>query len=190
MTPIKFFPTAQDFRNWLEANHKTEVELWVGYYKVACEKPSLTWPESVDQALCFGWIDGLRKTIDEESYKIRFTPRKPKSIWSLVNIKKMETLQKQGLVTEAGLAAYDKKSVERSKVYSYEREAVELSNEFEQEIRNNDAAWAFWQELAPYARKASTQWVMSAKREETRKRRLGVLIESAAAGLKIPPLRR
>ncbi len=190
MTSPLFFPAAADFRTWLEENHEGESELWVGYYKVATGKPSLTWPESVDQALCFGWIDGIRKRIDDESYKIRFTPRKPGSIWSAVNIEKMEALKKDGLVSPAGLAAYDKRTVERSKIYAYERKTVEMSAEFEDRIRGNAKAWQYWEQLAPYAKKASTHWVMSAKREETRQRRLKILIASSEQGLKIPGLRR
>lgn len=190
MSDPRFFVHARAFRRWLEKNHDKKTELWVGYYKKGTGEPSLTWPESVDQALCYGWIDGLRRSIDEESYKIRFTPRKPRSNWSAVNIAKMKKLKKAGLVTPAGWAAYDKKSVERSKVYSYERETAELSAAFERKIRANRKAWRFWQDLAPHARKATIQWVMSAKKEETRLRRLGILIESAEAGLRIPPLRR
>ena len=139
MSDHRFFATAGDFRRWLEKNHSKKTELWVAYYKKATGKPSLTWSESVDQALCYGWIDGIRKSIDDESYKIRFTPRRPKSLWSAVNIEKMERLKDAGLVTEAGLAAYDEASVERSQAYSYERESIELSREFEptaQTIRN------------------------------------------------------
>ena len=186
---LLFFKDAKTFRRWLERNHHKQTELWVGYYKKGTGRPSLTWPESVDQALCYGWIDGIRKSIDQQSYRIRFTPRKPRSIWSAVNIAKMQKLKKAGLVTPAGLAAFDKKSIERSRVYSYERETAELSEEFERKIRANKKAWRFWQDLSPYARKATTHWVTSARKEETRLRRLAVLIESAEAGLKVPSLR-
>lgn len=189
MSNHRFFKTAAAFRRWLEKNHDKKTELWVAYYKKAIGKPSITWPESVDQALCYGWIDGIRKRIDDESYKIRFTPRRQKSSWSAINIERMKELKRLGLATDAGLAAYEARSVERSAAYSYEGEAAELSRDFEDRIRANRKAWAFWQKLAPSAKKATIKWVVSAKREETRRRRLGVLIESAEAGLKVPPLR-
>ena len=187
----RYFKTPADFRRWLERNHAKQSELWVAYYKKATGKLSMSWSESVEQALCFGWIDGIRKKIDDQSYKIRFTPRKPRSIWSAKNIATVEKLKQAGLMTPAGLAAFDENSVERSKVYSYERERAELTEEYERQIEKNKKAWAYWQkEIPPYAKKASTHWVMVAKKEETRQRRLGILIESSAQGLLVPPLRR
>ena len=186
----KFFPTPGDFRQWLTENHESEQELWVGYYKKATGKPSLTWPESVEQALCYGWIDGLRKSIDEEAYKIRFTPRRPNSIWSAINLKMVERLKKEGLMQPAGLAAYKRRSEKRSEVYSFEQGNVKLAPEYEQQLKANPDAWEFFQSLPPSVKKPSVWWVMSAKQESTRQRRLGILIECSATGQRIPQLRR
>ena len=150
----------------------------------------MTWSDSVDQALCFGWIDGIRRRVDEDRYQIRFTPRRPGSIWSKVNIEKMAKLEESGEMTDAGRKAFEKKSVERSKVYAYERERAELAPEYRRQIEKNKKAAAFWSELSGYKKKTTTHWVMSAKKEETRQRRLKVLIESAEQGLVIPSLRR
>ncbi len=185
-----FFPTPDDFRKWLKTNHAIETELWVGYYKKATGKPSITWPESVDQALCFGWIDGIRKRIDEEAYQVRFTPRKPTSHWSHVNIKRIEELKKDGLVMEAGLTAYSKMKPENTGKASFEQKNVKLSSNHEKKLKANKKAWAFFSEkLSPSYRKQSIWWVMSAKREETRERRFKTLIECSAQGEKIPPLK-
>lgn len=185
-----FFPTPNHFRNWLKENHLQESELWVGYYKMATGKPSITWPESVDQALCFGWIDGIRKKIDEEAYQIRFTPRKPTSHWSTVNIKRIEELRKNGLVMEAGLTAYSKRKPENTGQASFEQKNVKLSTAYESKLKANREAWSFFYEkLSPTYRKQSIWWVMSAKREETKERRLNTLIECSAQGDKIPPLK-
>lgn len=186
----KFFPKPSDFRSWLEANYDQEDVLWVGYYKKATKLPSITWPESVDEALCYGWIDGLRKSIDEKSYKIRFTPRRPNSNWSAVNIKRVAELKKMGLMQASGLAAYAKKKEEKSGIYSYEQAEAAFDPAYRAKIKANPKAWAFFEKLAPSYKKASIQWVLSAKREETRLRRLGILIESSEEGLKIPQLRR
>lgn len=187
----KFFPDQLDFRKWLEEHHDKEEVLWVGYYKKASKLPSMTWSESVDQALCFGWIDGLRKSIDEVSYKIRFTPRRPRSHWSDVNIKKMAELEKKGLLQPAGIAAYQKLDKKRSGQASYEqKKPVQLDEAYIEKLKANSKAWAYFQKVAPYYKKAATHWVMSAKKEETRLRRLNILIESSEQGLKIPPMRR
>jgi uncharacterized protein YdeI (YjbR/CyaY-like superfamily) len=180
----KFFSTSADFRAWLRENHSKESELLVGYYKVTSKKVSMTWPESVDQALCFGWIDGIRRTIDEESYSIRFTPRRPGSNWSTVNIEKVRQLKKDGLMREAGLAAFEKRKPHRSEIYGYERKALKLSREYEAALKQNGKAWAYFSSLSPYVKKASENWVMSAKREDTRERRLSKLIESCEKGEK------
>jgi len=185
-----FFPTSDDFRKWLNENHQTETVLWVGYYKKVTGIPSITWPESVDQALCFGWIDGLRKSINENAYKIRFTPRKPRSIWSKVNIERMKELTKLGLVQPAGLEAFKKKKEKNSIRYSYEQGTLNLDPIYEKLIKENKDAWTFYQKLPPSVKKPCIWWVMGAKREETRLRRLNILIESSASGKKIPPLRR
>ena len=141
----KFFKTPAAFRKWLAANHAKSKELWVGFYKKSSGKPSITWPESVDEALCFGWIDGIRKTIDDVSYKIRFTPRKPRSVWSAVNVKRATELSTSGLMHPAGLAAFQKREGTRSEIYSYEqRKRAVLPDDYQQRFRNHPAAWAFF----------------------------------------------
>ncbi len=180
-----FFPTPQEFRQWLEKNHQTEKELLVGFYKVGTGKASMTWPESVDQALCFGWIDGVRRSIDEESYSIRFTPRKPTSIWSAVNIRKMEELTTTGLMTKAGLKAFDLRKEERSAIYSHEKEAASLSPEFEDLFKANKKAWEFFITQAPSYQKVMRHWIMSAKQEKTRASRLEKTIRESEAGKRV-----
>jgi uncharacterized protein YdeI (YjbR/CyaY-like superfamily) len=185
-----FFPTPADFQKWLAENHEQEQVLWVGYYKKASKIPSITWPESVEEALCYGWIDGLRKTVDDVSYKIRFTPRRPTSFWSAVNIDLMEKLQAEGRMQPAGLAAWERRKENKSKIYAYEQEAKELPPAYSQPLQANPKAWEFFENLAPGYKKNTIHWVMSAKREETRQRRLESLIESCEAGLLVPPFRR
>jgi uncharacterized protein YdeI (YjbR/CyaY-like superfamily) len=187
---VKFFATPDEFRQWLEKNHKDFSEQWVGFYKVKSGLPSITWSQSVDEALCYGWIDGLRKSIDEKSYKIRFTPRKPKSIWSAVNIQKIAELTKLGKMKPAGMEAFKKLEAKKSKVYSFEQENISLDIAFEKEIKANKKAWAYFQALPPSAKKPSIHWVMSAKREDTQLRRLETLIQCSEEGLRIPLLRR
>jgi uncharacterized protein YdeI (YjbR/CyaY-like superfamily) len=190
MDDVLFFATPEDLRQWLKVNHDKQEVQWVGYYKKHTGKPSITWPESVDQALCFGWIDGLRKTIDEEAYKIRFTPRRVKSHWSSVNLKRMPELIELGLVYPAGMAIYEKRDQRYYQSISYEQGNVALSPEYDKLLKANaKAAKFFYQKLAPSYRKASINWVMSAKREATRQRRLAILIESSEQGLKIPLIR-
>ena len=179
MTP-RFFKTPAAFRKWLAANHAKAKELWVGFYKKASGKPSITWPESVDEALCFGWIDGVRKTIDDESYVIRFSPRKPNSIWSAVNIRNMERLIKEKRMTPAGLKAYEHKKEYRSGVYAYEQRPAELVEPYASQFKKSKAAWKFFQAQPPYYRKTMTWWIVSAKQEETRLKRLEKLIEISA----------
>lgn len=169
---VKFFPTQAEFRQWLEKNHKTETELFVGFYKVASNKPSLTWSQSVDQALCFGWIDGVRKSIDKESYCIRFTPRRRNSTWSAINIKKIEELTNAGLITQEGQLAFSLRKESKSKVYSYEQEPVNLNFNYEKQFKKNKIAWDFFKKQAPSYQKATTNWIMSAKQEKTRQSRL------------------
>lgn len=185
-----FFETPLDFRNWLDDNHNDEEVLWVGYYKVATGKPSMRWEESVREALCYGWIDGLRKSIDDESYKIRFTPRRADSHWSKKNIGMVEELIETGHMKPAGLEAYEQMDEDNSEKSSYERKNVKLKKEYENKIRANEEAWDFFRELAPGYTRTSIHWVMSAKREDTRQRRLKILIESCKKEKKIPPLRR
>jgi len=189
MTKPRFFAGPAAFRRWLARHHETKSELWVGFHKRATGKPSLTWPESVDEALCFGWIDGIRKRIDDESYTIRFTPRQPTSTWSAVNLRRMEELLAAQRVAPAGRAAYERRSAARSGIYSYEqRAAARFDATAERRFRAAKRAWAFFQAQAPWYRKTATYWVVSAKREATRERRLAQLIAASAAGRPIPPL--
>ncbi|MEN2488758.1 YdeI/OmpD-associated family protein [Flavobacterium sp. B11] len=171
MTRI-FFPNQSEFRKWLEKNHQTEKELLVGFYKVTSKKPSMSWSESVDQALCFGWIDGVRKSIDAESYTIRFTPRKPSSIWSAINIQKIEDLTKAGLMADAGLKAFSCRTENKSKIYSHEKEPVPLLDVYEKQFKNNETAWEFFEKQAPSYKKVMIHWIMSAKQEKTQLSRL------------------
>ena len=181
MTPI-FFLTENLFRKWLEKNYDKETELHVGFYKVNSGKTSMTWSKSVDQALCFGWIDGVRLTIDKESYQIRFTPRRKTSIWSAVNIKKMETLSKQGLMHKSGLDIFKQRTESKSKIYAFENEEVKLSQDFEKIFKKNKVAWDYFKTLAPTYRKPSLNWVMSAKQELTKMKRLNKLISDSELG--------
>jgi uncharacterized protein YdeI (YjbR/CyaY-like superfamily) len=190
MENILFFRTQKDLRKWFEKNYETEKELLLGFYKVHTKKPTVTWSQAVDEAICFGWIDGIRRSIDEESYYNRFTPRNPKSNWSAINIAKFEKLFKEGLVLQKGIDAFNKMSVEKSKIYSYERENVKLSKEYEKEIKKNKIAWEYFTKLPPSTKHITIHWVMSAKKIETQKSRLKILIESSEQNLKIPVLRR
>ncbi len=186
-----FFATPAEFRAWLEAHHDQAPELWVGYYKKGSGLPSITWSESVDQALCFGWIDGVRKGIDDVSYMIRFTPRKPRSVWSAVNIKRVGELAGMGLMRPSGLAAFEQRAPERSGIYAYEQgDAVALDDASEQRFRANAEAWAFFQAQPAWYRKAATWHVVSAKRDETRQKRLAALIGHSQQGRTIPELTR
>ena len=177
-----FFAKQSDFRNWLKKHHKKETALLVGFYKVDSGKKSMTWSQSVDEALCFGWIDGVRKSIDKDSYQIRFTQRKPTSNWSAVNIQKIELLTKQGLMQPAGLASFENRKENKSKIYSYENEEVEFSPDFKKQFKANKKAWDYFQSLAASYRKPSTNWVMSAKQETTKLKRLNELIADSQAG--------
>src|SRR5215475_5576374 len=160
----RFFASPDEWRAWLSKNHAGEQELWVGFYKRDSGRPSITWPEGVDGALFFGWIDGVRKSIDEVSYKIRFTPRKPRSIWSAINIKRVKELSKLGLMHAAGLAAFEKRDGDRSAIYAYEqRRTAKLSRDCEKQFRANAAAWQFFQSQPPWYQRTSTYWVVSAK---------------------------
>ena len=190
MEPI-FFEGPAEFRGWLEKHHDDEAELLVGFHKKGSGRPSMTWPESVDQALCFGWIDGVRRGIDEHSYTIRFTPRKARSTWSVVNVKRAQELVEEGLMRPAGLAAFERRSEDRSGIYSYEqREEAKLDPAAEKEFRANRKAWAFFSDQAPSYRRTATHWVIRAKKEETRRRRLKTLIEDSAAGRTLRHLTR
>jgi uncharacterized protein YdeI (YjbR/CyaY-like superfamily) len=182
----KFFKTPSDFRKWLATHHASETELWVGFYKKDSGKQSITWPQSVDEALCFGWIDGLRKNIDDVSYQIRFTPRKQRSTWSAVNIKRVDELTEQGLMQEAGLKAFAARQENRSGIYAYEQRSPELPAQYAKQLKKNAAAWKFFEAQAPSYRKTANWWVLSAKREETRLKRLNKLIDDSAAGRRLP----
>jgi uncharacterized protein YdeI (YjbR/CyaY-like superfamily) len=184
MKPI-FFATPVKWRAWLEKNHDSKSEVLVGFHRKSSGLPTMTWSEAVDQALCFGWIDGVRRSIDETSYYNRFTPRRPNSNWSAVNIKKVEQLTKQGLMHPAGVAAFERRTKERSKSYSYERANAKLNASYEKRFRARKGAWAFWESQPPGYRRTAIWWVVSAKREETRERRLTTLIEDSAKGRRI-----
>lgn len=174
-----FFANQSEFRKWLEKNHQKEKELLVGFYKVTSKKLSMSWSESVDQALCFGWIDGVRKSIDKDSYTIRFTPRKPSSIWSAINIQKIEDLTKAGLMKDAGLKAFSFRTESKSKIYSHEKEPVPLNEAYEKEFKNNKTAWEFFEKQAPSYKKVMIHWIMSAKQEKTRQSRLEKTIKES-----------
>lgn len=187
MADVIFFNNQEEFSDWLERN-PDETELWLGYYKKSTGLTNITWSESVDVALCFGWIDGIRKTIDEQGYKIRFTPRKIRSVWSAVNVKKVQTLIPLGKMKPAGLHVFNNRSDKEG--YSSQQRNVPLASQYEEQIKGNQAAWSFFTNLAPSYKRDSIYWVMSAKKEETQLRRLGVLITSCEEGLKIPTLRK
>jgi uncharacterized protein YdeI (YjbR/CyaY-like superfamily) len=183
-----FFPTPADLRQWLEANHDNATELLVGLHKKGSGNPSITWPELVDEVLCYGWIDGVRKSRDESSYTIRITPRKPRSIWSAINIKRAHELIDEGRMCAAGLAAFEARDEERSRLYSYEQRDQGLGEAYETELRARPKAWEFFQAQAPWYRRAVGWWVASAKREDTRQRRLAILVESSENGRRIDAL--
>ena len=180
----RFFRTPADFRKWLAKNHLTADELLVGFYKKVSAKPSITWPESVDEALCAGWIDGIRRRIDEESYSIRFTPRRQGSIWSLINTRRVEVLTGDGRMLDAGLKAFAARDAKKTGVYSFEREQAKFPPAYLKALRANSRAWAFFSAQGAYYKRLATFWVTSAKQEETRRRRLAQLIELSARGEK------
>lgn len=167
-----FFASSTEFRKWLEKNHQKETELIVGFYKVGSGKPSMTWSQSVDQALCFGWIDGVRRSINNESYSIRFTPRRTNSIWSFINIKKVEELTKAGLMKPEGLKAFSYKTDAKSEIYSHEKKPSELDLQYETQFKKHQNAWQFFNKQAPSYKKVMIHWIMSAKQEKTRQARL------------------
>jgi uncharacterized protein YdeI (YjbR/CyaY-like superfamily) len=187
-----FFATPSALRAWLEEHHGRAAELWVGFHKKGSGRPSVTWPQAVDEALCFGWIDGVRRGLGDESYTIRFTPRRPgSSTWSAINIRRAQELIASGAMRPPGLQAFEKRTAENSAIYSYEqRQNAKLDRADEQRFRANTRAWAFFQAQPPGYRRASTHWVVSAKREETRRRRLDTLMADSAAGHTIRPLTR
>jgi uncharacterized protein YdeI (YjbR/CyaY-like superfamily) len=186
-----FFATPADWRKWLEKNHDTVPELLVGFYKRGSGKPSITWPESVDEALCFGWIDGVRRTIDDESYSIRFTPRRRRSVWSNVNTKRVAELTKQGRMHATGLEAFEARDPKRSGIYAFEqaKKDQKLDAAYEKKLKANKKAWEFFRSQAPWYQRTVSRWVMSAKKDETKLRRLEALIKDSAAGRRIGPLK-
>ena len=187
----KYFATAAKFRAWLAAHHDRERELWVGFCKRDSGLASLTWPESVDQALCYGWIDGVRKSVDAARYKIRFTPRKPSSKWSTVNTRRAQELAERGLMRPAGLKALAERTAEKSGIYAYEqRDQIKLDEVQEKLFRSRKKGWEFFQAQPSWYRKTALWWVASAKREETRRKRLTQLIEDSELGKTIRPLTR
>jgi uncharacterized protein YdeI (YjbR/CyaY-like superfamily) len=184
-----FFPKPVAFRAWLEAHHVKFNELLVGFHKKGSGRPSITWPESVEVALCFGWIDGVRKGIDETSYTIRFTPRKPTSTWSSININLVRKLTKQGLMHPAGLRAFAARDEKKSAIYSYEqRKSAQFTREQEKQFRANKAAWEYFRSQAPWYQRVCTYWVISAKREETKLKRLSELIGHSQNRRRMPRL--
>ena len=181
----EFFQTPADFGTWLEKNHATATELWVGFYKKDSGKPSITWPESVDQALCFGWIDGIRKGVDEISYQIRFTPRRRGSIWSAINITRAKELVRQKQMRPTGLKAFAARIENKSGIYSYEQRTTELEEPYATYLKKNKAASNFFKKQPPSYRKMIGWWIISAKKEETRMARLAKLISESAKGKRL-----
>jgi uncharacterized protein YdeI (YjbR/CyaY-like superfamily) len=186
----QFFATAKLFRAWLLNNHATEREIIVGYYRKDSGKPSMTWAESVEEALCFGWIDGVRRKHDDLSYTIRFTPRRPNSIWSQINLATVERLIIAGRMAPAGMKAYEARDAEKTMQYSFERATAAFTPEQESRFRKNAKAWKFFEAQVPSYKKPATWWVLSAKQEATREKRLNTLIECSAKGEKIAQMRR
>jgi uncharacterized protein YdeI (YjbR/CyaY-like superfamily) len=189
VTDPVFFATPAEFDTWLAANHDAAEFLWVGYYKKATGKPSVTWEETVDEALCYGWIDGIRKSLGDESYVIRFTPRKPRSVWSGRNIDRVAVLRAADRMQPSGMAAYANHDAHPNSGYRTAESSAEFAPQMLADFKANAAAWAFYQSQAPGYRRHTTRWVMSAKREDTRARRMATLIADAANGLKIKQLR-
>jgi uncharacterized protein YdeI (YjbR/CyaY-like superfamily) len=183
-----FFETAADLRRWLAANHDTADELWVGLYRVGSGHRSVTWPEVVDEALCFGWIDGIRQSIDQVSYRNRITPRRKGSNWSAINIARVAALEAEGRMQPAGRGAFEAREEATSAVYSYERATAALDPAAEATFRADAAAWSWFEKAPPSYRRAATHWVTSAVRQETRERRLTTLIADSAAGRTVKPL--
>ncbi len=189
MKPL-FFKTPTELRKWFVKNHDKSTEQWIGYYKKATKKESITWDESVEEAICFGWIDGLRKSIDDEAYMIRFTPRKPNSFWSLKNMKTIKVLIEKGLMHEAGLAIYAQRDEKKTGVYAFEQKKIVFSTDYENTFKENKKAWTFFTTQAPSYKRLVTYWVMSAKQEKTRIKRLNELINDSENHLRVKQFRR
>jgi uncharacterized protein YdeI (YjbR/CyaY-like superfamily) len=181
-----FFATPAEWRRWLSKHHASAAELWVGFYKRGSGRPSITWPESVDEALCFGWIDGVRKRLDDERYVIRFTPRRPGSIWSVVNVKRVGALTRRGRMRPAGVRAFEKRTATRTAVYSFEqRSQIRFPPALVRRLKESADAWRYFRSEAPWYRRTVTFWIVSARREETQLKRLDTLIKDSAAGRRI-----
>lgn len=174
-----YFNDQNEFREWLEKNHNKASVIIAGYYKVGTGKPSMTWSESVDQAICFGWIDGIRRSVDKERYTIRFTPRRTASVWSNVNIRKVEELKKKGLMKKQGLEVYNNRKETKSGIYSFENEIPKLDDKYERIFKASKTAWDFFVKQAPSYQKTRAHWIMSAKQEATRFSRLNKLIKAS-----------
>lgn len=185
MGEIIFFASPEELRGWLAAHHETDSELLVGLYKKGAGEPTITWPQLVDEVLCVGWIDGVRRGIDERSYSVRITLRKAKSTWSAVNVKRYGELESEGRVLPAGRAAWERRDAAKTAVYAYEREHAAFDVEQEARFRAVPEAWAFFSEVAPSYRRVAMHWVVSAKKPETRERRLTQLIDDSAAGRRL-----
>jgi uncharacterized protein YdeI (YjbR/CyaY-like superfamily) len=186
---VRFFATPEQLRDWFDANHETADELWLGYYRKATSRPSVDWSQAVDEALCVGWIDGIRRSVDETTHVQRFTPRRRGSTWSAVNVAKVAQLSEQGRMRPAGVAAFEARSDAKTAIYSYERAAAAFTAEEEGRFRAKTAAWTDWEARPPSYRRAVTHWVTSAKQAATRSRRLDTLIADSAAGRKVGPMR-
>jgi uncharacterized protein YdeI (YjbR/CyaY-like superfamily) len=180
LTTPQFFSAPAQFRRWLERHHDTKAELWVGYYKKETGRRSMTWPESVDEALCFGWIDGIRKAVDEISYTIRFTPRRQSSVWSAINIRNVQRLVETGRMQPPGLKAFEARRAHRCEIYSYEQRPQDLPEAMVAVMRKNRSAWKFFQAQPPGYRRQMTWWIVSARTGPTQKKRLAQLIEASA----------
>jgi uncharacterized protein YdeI (YjbR/CyaY-like superfamily) len=189
MREARFFRSQGEWRAWLEKNHATKTEQWVGFHKVGAEKKGITYKQALDEALCFGWIDAVRRG-GELTWSIRFTPRKKGSIWSAVNIRRVEELKAEGRVAPSGLAVYERRDPEKQKKYSFENRETVLAPAYETRFRADRKAWVWFEAMPRSYRHPAVWWVMSAKQEATRERRLAALIADSAAGRKVKPLRR
>ena len=186
---IRFFPTPEALRDWFDANHASATELWLGYHRKSSGTPSVDWPQAVDEALCVGWIDGIRRTLDAERFVQRFAPRRKGSTWSAVNVAKVEALMREGRMRPAGIAAFEARTAANTGIYSYERPEGAFAEAELERLKADSAAWADWERRPPSYRKVVTHWVTSAKRPETRARRLDTLIADARAGRRVGPMR-
>jgi len=186
---IRFFATADELRDWFEANAETAEELWLGAYKKATGRPSVAWPDAVDEALCVGWIDSVRYTLDKDSHAQRFTPRRKGSNWSAINVAKVAALTEQGRMRPAGVAAFEQRSAAKTGIYSYERPVESLTDDEEARFRADAAAWADWERRPPSYRRTVLGWLAGAKQESTRARRFDALLADSAAGRPVGPMR-